>query len=195
MMRSRRGRAGTADRAAPRQAQAIQRKSSAGKAGPAPANHVQANGGLERQADEAAELAVRGEANVGRLLTPGVPGRFDMPHSRSEPLPGPVRAEAEHAFGAELSAIRIHHDTLAADAARGAHAYAFTAGRDVYFAEGKWDPRGDAGKRLLFHEVAHVLQQTGRRESSTLVQATERTGSAGVQIDHDGDSTTKGGGR
>jgi hypothetical protein len=197
MMRSRRSRAGGTEAAAPRRAQALQRKAAAAKVAHVPANHVQADGALERQADEAAERAIRGERNVGRILTPATTGSVDLPRSRCDSLPEPVRIEAENAFGAELSAIRIHHDPLAGAAARGEGAQAFTAGRDVYFAEGKWDPRGDAGKRLLYHEVAHVLQQTGRRQSPTLVQATDQTGGGGIQIGRDSssDSTNEGGGR
>jgi len=55
--------------------------------------------------------------------------------------------------------VRIHHGPQAATAAARVQARAFTLGHDVVFAAGEHDPGSEAGKRLLAHELTHVVQQ------------------------------------
>ncbi|MCE9579874.1 MAG: DUF4157 domain-containing protein [Deltaproteobacteria bacterium] len=131
---------------------------------------------LERQAEEATQAALHGQLDVARILTPAPAAAVELPTSVGQPLPTELRAEAEHAFGAELGAVRLHTDAAAAHAAAAQEARAFTAGRDVFFAEGQFTPGTDAGRALVYHELAHVLQQTGRRRSPTEVVATDREG-------------------
>lgn len=67
----------------------------------------------------------------------------------------------EAAFGSSFLHVRIHDDGPAADLSRRLLARAFTWGRDIFFAEGRFDPETQAGRRLLAHELVHVLQQRG----------------------------------
>jgi hypothetical protein len=146
-------------------------------------NHVAigpAENGLEAQASRAASMAVRGQRNLGHGLTPAAPAAVSIP-SRGMPLPTTQRAWLEPAFGADLRAVRIHHDADAATAARAEHAHAFTAGRDIYFGDGCYQPHGEAGRILLAHEVAHVLQQTGSTDDARRLRASEAAGSGEVQ--------------
>ncbi|MBK9036243.1 MAG: DUF4157 domain-containing protein [Myxococcales bacterium] len=136
---------------------------------------------LERQAEEATQAALHGQVNVARMLTPAPAAKAELPASVGRPLPTELRADAERAFGAELGAVRLHTDAAAAHAAVGHEARAFTAGRSIFFAEGQYQPGTDAGRELVYHEVAHVLQQTGRRLSTTEVVATDREGSGPPQ--------------
>jgi len=84
--------------------------------------------------------------------------------SSGGPLDPTAREDMESSFGADFSDVRIHHDESAAKAALAAGARAITTGRDIVFAEGYYAPATSAGKRLLAHELAHVLQQRGGRE-------------------------------
>lgn len=80
------------------------------------------------------------------------------------PLAVPTRTFMESRFGADFADVRVHADDDAASAARRLHAEAFTIGRDIYFDTGHYSPESDGGKRLLAHELAHVIQQgTSRR--------------------------------
>lgn len=63
-------------------------------------------------------------------------------------------------FGADFSRVRIHTDPVAAESAAAVGARAYTVGRNVVFGAGQYDPVGDGGRRLIAHELAHVLQQT-----------------------------------
>ncbi|TMQ13023.1 MAG: DUF4157 domain-containing protein, partial [Deltaproteobacteria bacterium] len=65
---------------------------------------------LEAQAEQATQLALRGDLNVARVLTPAPAAHVEAPLSTGAPLPRAARAEAEAAFGADLSEVRIHHD-------------------------------------------------------------------------------------
>ena len=55
--------------------------------------------------------------------------------------------------------MRIHTDASAAASARSIQAHAFTAGSEIYFASGQYSPHSDSGRRLLAHELTHVVQQ------------------------------------
>jgi len=77
------------------------------------------------------------------------------------PLPETPRSFFESRFGADFSDVRVHTGPAADTAARSIDAEAFTVGTDVAFAKGNYDPGTTAGKRLLAHELTHVVQQTG----------------------------------
>src|SRR6185436_11516180 len=77
-------------------------------------------------------------------------------------------ADAGARGGTDLTDIRIHTGAQAAASATALDADAFTAGRDVVFGAGRYQPESPAGQRLLMHELAHVVQQQnpGRHASS-----------------------------
>jgi hypothetical protein len=79
-----------------------------------------------------------------------------------QPLHSDVREFMETRFGADFSGVRVHVDSLAAHSARAVHADAYTVGRDVVFAPGKYAPDSAAGRHLLAHELTHVVQQHGQ---------------------------------
>ena len=88
-------------------------------------------------------------ANVDDALT--APGRSLDPSTRRS---------MEARFGYDFSGVRVHDDARAAATAAGMDAAAFTVGEDVAFAPGRYDPSGYEGRRLLAHELAHVVQQS-----------------------------------
>lgn len=74
------------------------------------------------------------------------------------PLDDQTRAFMEPRFGHDLSQVRIHSDDAADRASQALEARAFTVGRDVAFARGEYQPSSSAGRRLLAHELTHVIQ-------------------------------------
>jgi Domain of unknown function (DUF4157) len=58
--------------------------------------------------------------------------------------------------------VRVHADREAATAARAVQARAYTISRDIVFDTGEYAPGTEAGKRLLAHELVHVVQQSAR---------------------------------
>lgn len=76
-----------------------------------------------------------------------------------------LRAWFEPRFGADFGAVRVHADADAALAARSVRARAYTLGRDIVFGAGEYAPATQAGRHLIAHELAHVVQQRGAARS------------------------------
>jgi len=143
------------------------------EAGRAPAIQVgRPDDRCEAEADRAADAVVRGEAHrthafsISTLPVRDAPGpsRPSPPAPRVVAAPGerlapPIRSVMEARFGADFRDVRIHRDAGAARAARALGAEAWTIGRDVSFAAGRYRPESPDGSRLLAHELAHVVQQ------------------------------------
>jgi hypothetical protein len=113
---------------------------------------------------------------------PKLESRLSALKGSGSPLPAQVRAYMEPRFGADFAGVRIHADGEAAQLSRSISAQAFTHGQDVYIGEDKYDPGADAGRRLLAHELTHVVQQTGNIVSRTFLQRFQalRPGEAGI---------------
>ena len=88
-------------------------------------------------------------------------------------LPESVRNSMEPRFGADFSGVRIHNDSRANALAEALNANAFTVGREIFFGEGKFDPASETGRRLIAHELTHVVQQGAAAplDGATLVAA------------------------
>jgi hypothetical protein len=78
-----------------------------------------------------------------------------------KPLDATTREFMEPSFGSDLSRVQIHADEAAARSARQLNAAAYTFGGHIAFARGAYAPGTTAGKELLAHELAHVVQQHG----------------------------------
>jgi hypothetical protein len=76
-----------------------------------------------------------------------------------EALPALTCQRMENAFGYDFSRVRVHRDAEAGEMSRQLSALAFTYGSHIYFGNGMYDPDGSSGKRLLAHELTHVVQQ------------------------------------
>ena len=88
----------------------------------------------------------------------GLP-RFMTP-AGGRPVDAAVRSSAERAYRRDLSDVRIHTDAEAAEQADALRSRAYTAGRDIVFAAGAYDPESAEGQHLIVHELAHVVQQS-----------------------------------
>ncbi|HEX8243283.1 MAG TPA: DUF4157 domain-containing protein, partial [Longimicrobium sp.] len=111
----------------------------------------------ERSADDEHAEIQREASGVGPGVAP--PIVHHVLASPGRPLEAQARAFMEPRFGADFGGVRVHTDARAAESARAVNAVAYTVGRDVVFAEGRYQPATAEGRRLLAHELAHVLQQ------------------------------------
>jgi len=117
-------------------------------------------GKYETQADQAAQGFVRKERNLADRLSRTEPAGLFVPTSRPSMLDVQLLSELQDAFNTDLSALRIHTDNAAARTAKEFSARAFASGTHIYFNQNQYDPNTNAGRTLIAHEVAHVLQQT-----------------------------------
>lgn len=76
-----------------------------------------------------------------------------------QPLPASERAFFEPRFGHDFGHVRVHADPEAQAASDHLHARAFTHGHHIAFGAGQYAPGTTAGRRLLAHELTHVVQQ------------------------------------
>lgn len=111
---------------------------------------------LEREADRIARkpLPERIEGQGWRRTAPSG-GR----------LPEVERSFFEVRLGSDLGRVRLHHDEEAARRADVLSARAFTVGADIHLGRGEYAPETDAGRQLLAHELAHVVQQQGSAQA------------------------------
>jgi hypothetical protein len=96
--------------------------------------------------------------------------------SPGQRLDAASRAFMEPRFGRSFGDVRVHAGPRAADSARAVNALAYTVGNHIVFGKGQDAPKSTSGKRILAHELAHVVQQ---RSGNTL---------QGYGISHPGDS-------
>jgi Domain of unknown function (DUF4157)/Protein-glutamine gamma-glutamyltransferase len=89
-------------------------------------------------------------------------------------LPADARAYFEPRFGYSFDGVRLHSDDGAAAAARSLNARAFTIGRDIAFGAGELRTDTHDGRRLLAHELAHVVQQHADSASGPAGQVQRR---------------------
>jgi hypothetical protein len=97
-------------------------------------------------------------------------------NSPGRPLDPSTREFMESRFDQNFSGVRVHTDAAAARSARRINSLAYTHGQDVAFASGQYQPDSPSGKRLLAHELTHVVQQSGHTMSAGPGAQWENTG-------------------
>jgi len=102
-------------------------------------------------------------------VTTDLESRIQLLKGGGQPLPKSVQNFFEPIFGRDFSQVRIHTGTQAAYLARTMNARAFTVGQNIAFRAGQYSPGTTEGINLLAHELTHVVQQKGNRNSPRLV--------------------------
>ncbi|MBL8298419.1 MAG: DUF4157 domain-containing protein [Rhodanobacteraceae bacterium] len=75
------------------------------------------------------------------------------------PLPPALKHDLGARMGQDFGAVRLHDDAAARSAAEALNAHAYTVGDDVVLGEGVPPLDTVAGRHLIAHELAHVVQQ------------------------------------
>lgn len=128
--------------------------------------------------------------SANQFAAPPIPSIVhDVLRSPGQSLDGDTRAFMESRFGHDFSRVRVHADSRASDSARAVNAIAYTVGQDVVFQAGQYQPNTEAGKRLLAHELTHVVQQSNAgSESSRNNHSSELTlGQSGDRAEREAD--------
>ena len=129
-----------------------------------------AGNAFERHADEMADQVLRGttvathtinsDGNVaGEPLPAEITDRITRATSGGHCLDRPEQDYFASKFGHDFSKVRVHHDSDTVSLARKLNAKAFTVGSHVFFNSGAYQPKNESGRKLLAHELAHVVQQ------------------------------------
>ena len=81
--------------------------------------------------------------------------------SNGTSLDANTREFMESRFGYDFSKVRIHTDERAKKSAYSVNALAYTVGNDIVFEKGQYMPNSLDGRKLLAHELTHMVQQEG----------------------------------
>ena len=126
----------------------------------------------DRIADQVMSAPVNGElkptaASIQRLASQPA-GNFSAPasvdqalSSAGSPLDSALRQDMEQRFGQDFSRVRVHANAVAEQSAQELNANAYTVGHDIVFAANRFLPATHEGRRLIAHELTHVVQQSG----------------------------------
>jgi len=77
------------------------------------------------------------------------------------PLEPALRQDMEKRFGHDFSRVRVHSGAVAEQSAQDVDAKAYTVGHDIVFGAGRFTEGTNEGRRLIAHELTHVVQQSG----------------------------------
>jgi hypothetical protein len=105
----------------------------------------------------------RAESGEAALYGDDVAAHVDSSRGGGEPLSPSARAFFEPRFNHDFGGVRLHTGARAAASAQAVNARAYTIGDDVVFGAGEFAPETCEGRRLLAHELTHVIQQSPRR--------------------------------
>jgi hypothetical protein len=148
---------------------------------------------FEREADRVAETVTSGGSgapfgitaarpSLRRMAATEEPGEApaavgEALRSSGQPLSAGIRAFMEPRIGHDFSRVRVHTGDVASHSAAAVDALAYTVGSDVVFRDGQYAPETPEGRKLLAHELTHVVQQAnGPRSPASVV------GQAGASI-------------
>jgi Domain of unknown function (DUF4157) len=95
----------------------------------------------------------------------------DVLQSPGHHLDKSTRDFFEPRFGHDFSHVRVHVDAEAGASARSIGALAYTKGFSIVFGPGQYSPQSEDGRRLLAHELAHVVQQGTGRSAAAIRRA------------------------
>jgi hypothetical protein len=99
-----------------------------------------------------------------------------------------TRSFMESQFGHDFGNVRIFNDEAAATSARAISANAYTVGDKIVFSRGKYAPESASGRRLLAHELAHVVQQSNGTPPRSALPGLTSAAPGVIQRDADEDS-------
>ena len=121
---------------------------------------------VQRQVGEGELIQAKSGGDATPEVTHDFESQINTIRGGGKPLSESERAFFEPRFGVNFGQVRVHTGIQAAESAQVLNARAYTLGQDVVFGEGQHAPETSAGKRLLAHELTHVVQQA----SSTVIQ-------------------------
>jgi len=103
-------------------------------------------------------------------------------HDPGRPLDPSTRGYMESRFGVDFGNVRVHTGDRAAQSARDINARAYTVGSDIVFSSGRYAPETSSGRKLLAHELTHVVQQSpgAARKASGISASPRRVQRSGI---------------
>lgn len=130
---------------------------------PSPINFSSSKNSVNRKCEhcEEEEKRLQKKENGNGFISAAPPIVHDVINSSAgTSLNDDTRSVMESRFNYDFSKVKIHDGDLAAKSASSINAYAYTSGNNIVFNSGQYNTNSDSGKRLLAHELTHVVQQS-----------------------------------
>ena len=156
---------------------------------------------VRRQGEEEEEIQAQSTGNQPTTVSENLETRINDARGSGHPLSDNVREPMEQAFGTDFNGVRVHTDSQADLLSQELSARAFTTARDIFFRQGEYSLGTDSGKKLIAHELTHVMQQSGRNkpqrqsveeEEAQMKLDIRRGGQEGSQVDLEVESDLQG---
>jgi hypothetical protein len=120
------------------------------------------NNALQRKCsacEEDHKIQLKEISETGSTGNNGLDSYVGSLNSSGQPLPENSRQFFEPKFGHDFSNVKLHTDSVAAKSAQSINALAYTSGNNIVFNSGQYSPDSESGKKLIAHELTHVVQQ------------------------------------
>lgn len=102
---------------------------------------------IQRFTGQSTNNAGTAPASVDRVLS-----------GSGKPLDPALQQDMGQRFGHDFSQVRVHTGAAAEQSARDVHAHAYTVGHNIVFGSGRFVPGSQEGRKLIAHELTHVVQ-------------------------------------
>jgi len=133
--------------------------------------------------EEKIQKKSQGHENIGLEAPSGI---TEVLNSPGQPLPAQAKSFFEPRFGRDFGNVKIHTNSLAAKSADNINALAYTSGNNIAFNQNQFSPDTERGKKLLAHELTHVVQQVNASETQNNTNTTssfiQRTPTPGTSV-------------
>lgn len=114
---------------------------------------------------EKEESLQRKENSNNNTIAPSSTQQYLHSLSGGISLPQNEKSFFESRMNFDFSNVKIYNDKDANDSAKHLQAKAYTHRNDIVFAQNQYQPHTDEGKKLMAHELTHVIQQTATENS------------------------------
>ncbi len=141
---------------------------------------VQLKSILQKQEEELEKPLMQAGGDNTQHTSANIESRIAGTKNGGFPVPSATRSLMESRFGSDFSGVRVHTGSNAVQMSKELGAQAFTHGSDIYFNEGKYNPSISSGRRLLAHELTHVIQQNKISVPQTIFRS-NGTGTTGTE--------------
>jgi hypothetical protein len=107
------------------------------------------------------QIAAAAGAGADSNQPPSLGSQINHLSGKGGPLPDGTQTFFESRFNYDFGDVRIHTDSQSQEMAQSINAKAFTFGNDIVFGKSEFQPETAEGKKLIAHELTHVMQQDG----------------------------------
>ncbi|MBA4058066.1 MAG: hypothetical protein C0490_25335, partial [Marivirga sp.] len=110
----------------------------------------------EKMQEKSGDIQFAGD---GAMVSSEVESKIQSMRGGGQAMDSTTQAAMSSSFGADFSSVRVHTNSQAVQMSQQLNAHAFTVGNDIFFNEGRYQPKSKQGAGLLAHELTHTVQQ------------------------------------